>query len=211
LEDTGIIKDLQKRQYIIPSRSLSVRDRIYHELKQFFSKDTNFIEHQKIPFISYPYEWTFSMLAEAAILYLKLQIYLIENGYSLKDASAFNIQFVKSRAVFIDLPSIEIPSRRDVWVGYGQFCQMFLFPLLLYKFKKIDLKNCFLASLNGITVDYIYEIFGFFECLRPSLFLDVFLQHILGKVAQKNIDTLRKILKSGGITKVRNYSICNVL
>lgn len=195
LENTRIIATLQERQDIISSRTLSAEDQIYHELKKFFPQTDNFIEHQKIPFISYPYEWSFSMLAEAAILYLRLQIFLIENGYSLKDATAFNIQFVNSKPIFIDIPSIEFPLRKDIWVAYGQFCQMFLFPLLLYRFKKIDLKNCFLSNINGVTVDYIYKIFGFFSCLRPCLFLDVFLQYMLGKVAERNIDALKKDLK----------------
>ena len=78
---------------------------------------------------------------------------LLEHGYGLKDASAFNVQFERGRAVFIDVPSIERPRRLDTWIAYGQFCRMFLFPMALTRYRRILAKDIFLANIDGIDVE----------------------------------------------------------
>src|SRR5260221_12129396 len=81
----------------------------------------NFLEHERLEHLTFPYEWTVSMLADAALLTLELQIELTGQGFALKDATAYNIQFRDGRPVFIDLSSIERPQRLDVWFALGQF------------------------------------------------------------------------------------------
>ena len=88
------------------------------------------LKHQKIPFISYPYEWSFGMLKDAALLQLELLQEALSEGMILKDASSYNIQWIGSRPIFIDIPSFTRLTPGDPWVGYRQFCQLFLFPLL---------------------------------------------------------------------------------
>ena len=105
----------------------------------------HFLEHDPIATIVHPSEWCVSMLADAATHTLELQARLLGAGFSLKDATAYNIQFVDGRPIFIDLPSIERPTRLDVWFGLGQFSQMFLFPLLLATRKGWDLRSYFLG------------------------------------------------------------------
>jgi hypothetical protein len=87
--------------------------------------------HPLVPFISYPYEWTFSMLQDAALLQLKLTRAAIVDGVGVKDATPYNIQFLGSRAQFIDAGSFEVRKKGDPWYGYQQFCEMFLYPLML--------------------------------------------------------------------------------
>jgi SAM-dependent methyltransferase len=133
----------------------------------------HFLEHKRIAHISYPYEWSPAMLADAGILTLDLQIRLLERGYSLKDATAYNIQFVNGRPVFIDIPSIERPPRLDVWIGLGQFSRMFTYPLLLNREKGQSLRSYFLAHLGGAPVEEVRRAFGRLEVFRPSLLWDV--------------------------------------
>jgi SAM-dependent methyltransferase len=138
-----------------------------------------FLEHDVVPQITYPYEWTVSMLADAALLTLELQKRLVEIGCSLKDASAYNIQFLNGRPVFIDVSSIERPERRDLWFALGQFQRMFLFPLLLSSYRGWDLRSYFLSNLDGRTVQQVGKSFRGLQRWRPSLLWDVTLPLLL--------------------------------
>src|SRR5205807_4437857 len=85
---------------------------------------------EHLPFISYPYEWSFSQLKHAALLTLEVHLRALERGMTLKDCSAYNVQFRDGRPVFIDTLSFEIARERP-WVAYRQFIQHFLAPLAL--------------------------------------------------------------------------------
>ncbi len=89
------------------------------------------LEHPRLPFISYPYEWPFSLLKAAALHHLELQIRLLDRGISLSDASAYNVQFKGAKPVFIDWLSLRRYREGEYWEGHSQFCEQFLNPLLL--------------------------------------------------------------------------------
>ncbi len=107
----------------------------------------------QIPFISYPYEWSFSQLKDAALLTLAIQKRALTRGMVLKDASAYNIQFLDSKPIFIDTLSFEIYEEGKAWVAYRQFCQHFLAPLLLMSRKDIRLNQLIRVSIDGIPLD----------------------------------------------------------
>ena len=90
-----------------------------------------FLKHERIPFVSYPYEWPFSMLKDAALLHLELMLAALKHGMILKDSSAYNIQWNGAEPVFIDIPSFEVLPKGEPWIGYRQFCELFLYPLML--------------------------------------------------------------------------------
>lgn len=131
------------------------------------------LEAEKIPFISYPYEWSFSQFKDAALLTLKLQKIALEYGMSLKDASAYNVQFLNGKAIFIDLLSFEKYQEGTPWVAYQQFCEHFLGPLLLMS--KVDLRSnlLFKSYLNGIPLDLISKLLP-----KTTLFDFSLLSHI---------------------------------
>ncbi len=106
-----------------------------------------------VPFISYPYEWCFSQLKDAALLTLRLQKTALEHGMSLKDASAYNIQFAKGKPVLIDTLSFEKYQAGRPWVAYRQFCQHFLAPLALMAYCDIRLSQLAKLYLDGIPLD----------------------------------------------------------
>ena len=197
LEREGILGDLATQGYLIPTKVISQANPLYRTLKEHLPHEQHFLHHEKIPLISYPYEWSFSMLNDAAKLQLELQLTLLEKGYSLKDASAFNVQFVHCRPVFIDIPSIEKPRRKDVWIAYGQFCQMYLFPLLLKRYRHISTKGYFLNSINGLSVEEVYHIFGTWGSLKPALLIDVLLQYHFQKSSSHKTSALKQKLSQG--------------
>jgi SAM-dependent methyltransferase len=145
----------------------------------------SFLEHERIEPITYPYEWSASMLADAGIHTLDLQMRLLERSYSLKDASAYNIQFVEGRPVFIDVTSIEHPLRLDLWFALGQFQRMFLYPLMLHRCRGWDLRSYFLPSLDGRNLEQVRQSLGRLALWRPSLLFDVTLPLLLERRENK--------------------------
>ena len=200
-DQDGVLGELTNLGYLIPTTVITHTDPIYLSLRETLPQVNHFLKHEKIATISYPYEWSFSMLADAARLQLELQLKLVEKNYSLKDASAFNVQFIHCRPVFIDILSIEKLRFKELWIAYGQFCQMYLFPLLLKRFNNISFKGYFLNNVNGLTVEEVYRIFGPLSSLRPTLLMDVFLQYYFQKSGSRRTGELRqKISKEGGTT-----------
>lgn len=104
----------------------------------------------QLPMISYPWEWSFSQLQEAALLTLDIQKQAVEAGMSLKDASAFNVQFFEGRPIFIDTLSFEVPPPEHPWVAYQQFCRHFLAPLALMAHTDISLSQLLRVHLDGV-------------------------------------------------------------
>ena len=108
------------------------------------------IEHDRIPFVSYPYEWTFGMLRDAALLHLDLMREALAEDMILKDASPYNVQWRGARPVFIDIPSFEPLAKGAPWVGYRQFCELFLYPLMLQAYKGADFRPWLRGRIDGI-------------------------------------------------------------
>lgn len=141
-----------------------------------FPEFQHFIEHERIPIITYPYEWTYSMLCDAALFHLNLQLKLLESHFTLKDASSFNIQFIGAKPVFIDILSIE-PLKTSYWTAYNQFCRMFFYPIVLFGINNVDSKNYFLSKIDGLTVEETYQRVGWLKALHPDFLLHLFLQN----------------------------------
>ena len=155
----------------------------------------HFLKHQRLTDITYPYEWCVSMLADAAVCTLDLQMRLLGAGCSLKDATPYNVQFVRGRPTWIDVSSIERPKRLDLWFALGQFMQTFLYPLLLCRHRGWDLRSYFLASLGGRGIEEVAAGFGWLGRLRPGIFWDVTLPLWLHRWAEKGDRARRETLE----------------
>lgn len=116
------------------------------------------IRPQVVPFISYPYEWSFSQLKDAALLTLNAVRMGLEKGMVLKDASAYNIQFVNGKPVLIDTLSYDNYKEGAPWDGYRQFCQHFLAPLALSAMVDIRLMQLMRIYIDGIPLDLASEL-----------------------------------------------------
>ncbi|MEJ7894637.1 MAG: hypothetical protein WKF94_18550 [Solirubrobacteraceae bacterium] len=108
------------------------------------------LEHDRVPFVSYPYEWPFGMLKAAALLQLDLLDAALDQRLSLKDATPYNVQFEGARPVFIDVGSFERLRPDEPWVGYRQFCALFLYPLMLTAYRGVSFQPWLRGSLEGI-------------------------------------------------------------
>jgi len=134
------------------------------------------IKPEKIPFISYPYEWCFSQLKDAALTTLAIQKHALKYRMTLKDASAYNIQFKNGKPVFIDTLSFEPYIEGRPWVAYRQFCQHFLCPLALICYKDVRLSQLLRIFIDGIPVDLTSRLLPPRTSLVPSLLLQIHLQ-----------------------------------
>jgi ribosomal protein L11 methylase PrmA len=116
------------------------------------------IRPDPIEFISYPYEWTFGELKDAALLTLDVQLEALKAGWTLKDASAYNVQFRGARPVMIDSLSFEPYVEGEPWVAYRQFCEHFLAPLALVARRDVRLTHLLRADPDGIPLDLAAEL-----------------------------------------------------
>lgn len=154
------------------------------------------LEHPRLPFVSYPYEWTFSMLKDAALLQLDLLAEALGQGITIKDATPFNIQFVEGKPMFIDIGSFEEYSPGEPWIGYRQFTRQFLFPLMLRADVGVPFQPWLRGDPEGPTAAEMKAILGFWQRLRPSTLLHVSLQ---AKMEQRLSGApMREQLKSAG-------------
>lgn len=160
-----------------------------------------FLEHARIPVVSYPYEWTFSMLKAAALLQLDLTEAAILDGFALKDATPYNIQFANGQPLFIDIASFEAMEQGAPWAGYRQFCEMFLFPLMLQAYKGMDFQPFMRSRIDGIDVQTAGRLFGFRDRFRRGVTSHVWLQSKLDKRYGGSGHNVRSSLKSAGFNQ----------
>ncbi|MGI8945604.1 MAG: methyltransferase [Thermoleophilaceae bacterium] len=133
------------------------------------------LRHERIPFVSYPYEWPFSMLREAALLQLDLTLAALEEGMILKDSTPYNVQFKGSKPVFVDIGSFERLRDGEPWIGYRQFCMLYLYPLLLQSVKGVAPHALLRGAIDGIPPAQMRGMVSFRDRFRRGFFLNVFL------------------------------------
>ena len=146
LAGTRFFAELQKAGKIIPTHRL---DSEPVEATQGLPVAAT-LRHERVPFVSYPYEWPFAMLREAALLQLELLRAALGEGMILKDASPYNVQWRGSRPVFIDIGSFERLREGEPWAGYRQFCSLFLYPLMIQAYANLPFQPWLRGSLEGI-------------------------------------------------------------
>lgn len=137
------------------------------------------LKHERIGFISYPYEWPFSMLKDAALLHLELMLQALAHGMILKDSSSYNIQWRGAAPVFIDVPSFETLREGEPWIGYRQFCELFFYPLMLQAYKGVDFRPFLRGSIDGIPAPTMRGLMSARDLLRPGVLMHVVAQAAL--------------------------------
>jgi hypothetical protein len=166
------------------------------------------IEPEQIPFITYPYEWSFNQYKEAALLTLKLQKYCLENGFSLKDATAFNVTFHKGKAIFIDTLSFDFYEDNSPWRAYKQFITHFLGPLVLahvHGAQSIKLMSNF---IDGIPIKILASMLPFKTKLNPFLYSNILL---LAKFEDKHNEDYKGQAKQAKLSKKAQLNIITSL
>jgi hypothetical protein len=179
LMDSGLYKQLTDKHLLIPHQevdgsSVTSSAQCYKIIKP----------HQ-LPYVSYPYEWSFSQLKDAAILTLRIQAMALKKELVLKDASAYNIQFVDGKPVFIDTLSFEAYQEGKPWVGYNQFCRHFLAPLALMAYIDVDLGKLLVSNIDGIPLPLASRLLPFKTRFNYSLIAHI---HMHAKLQQNYAD-----------------------
>ncbi len=146
LMDSGLYEKLVKANFLIPHDE---SDQAALESEIAFKV----IRPERVDFISYPYEWSFSQLKDAALATLSIQKRALKLDMSLKDASAYNIQFMRGKAMLIDTLSFEIYKEGEPWIAYKQFCQHFLAPLALMSVRDVRLNQLLRVYIDGLPLD----------------------------------------------------------
>ena len=155
------------------------------------------LEHERIPFISYPYEWTFEMLRDAAILHLEILLAALEEDVTMKDGYAFNVQWRGAR------PSSSTSARSKAraggpWIGYRQFCQTFLYPLLLEAHLGVPFQRILLGHLDGLDPTEMRRIFSGRKRFKKGVFRHVYLHSVAeSRVTQGGQKIKDDLTKSG--------------
>tara|TARA_Y100000590_G_scaffold262045_1_gene294123 strand:+ start:66 stop:1460 length:1395 start_codon:yes stop_codon:yes gene_type:complete len=191
LKKNELLKNLVSEKLVVTSNQISPETL---ELKEVLNKQV--LEHDKIDYISYPYEWSFQQLKDAAIHHLDLHLYLLNNNATLIDGSAFNIQFIGHKPIFIDVLSIKEYEDGEYWKAHKQFCESFLNPLILKSKKNIDFNNWFKGNLEGITTKDLNSALSFTDKISYNIFVQVVLLNYLeNKTIKDNKIDISKVNK----------------
>ena len=182
LKKDKLLDELVEKNFLVKTEEIKTED-----VSKLKPEDKSIIiKHEKINFISYPYEWTFNELKDAAIFHLDLQLFLLEKGAKLIDASAYNIQFKKLKPIFIDVLSIDKYKEGEFWGAHKQFCENFLNPLILKSKKGIDFNNWFRGNLEGINTKDLNAVLSLKDKFSFNIFTQVYLLNYLEQRAIKN-------------------------
>jgi SAM-dependent methyltransferase len=160
------------------------------------------LRHERIPFVSHPYEWSYGMLRDAALLHLEVLRAALAAGFTTKDGSAYNVQWRGARPVFIDVGSFEAARDGEPWAGYRQFCQTLLYPLLVQAHLGVDFQPFLRARIDGIEPDQMRRLFGGARRWRAGVLTHV---HLHGAMQDRNAEAstsaVRAQLRSAGYSR----------
>ncbi|AXG72349.1 hypothetical protein KORDIASMS9_04620 [Kordia sp. SMS9] len=166
------------------------------------------IQPAQIPFITYPYEWSFQQYKEAALHTLKLQKYALQHNFSLKDATAYNIAFYKGNAIFIDTLSLDFYQENTPWRAYKQFITHFLGPLVVAKYHGAEFLKTMSNFIDGIPLKMIASLLPGKTKLNPFLYTNI---HLLAKFENKHQEEDVKATKQASLSKKGLFNIIDSL
>jgi SAM-dependent methyltransferase len=155
------------------------------------------VHHERMPVVSWPYEWSFSMLRAAAVLQLELMEAALAENAILKDASAFNFQFRGTQPVLIDTGSIVPLQPGQAWEGYRQFCQMFLYPLMLQSWKGVHFQPYLRGAIEGLTPQQFSRMLSLRDLFRSGAFSHVWMHARLQTMSSSQKGVARSMQDSG--------------
>ena len=180
LTESGLYKKLTQKGLLVEHQEVSLSKKTACEFYKI-------IKPAQIKYITYPYEWSFSALKDAALLTLKIQKTALKHKMSLKDASSYNIQFCKGKPVFIDTLSFEKYKPDTPWAAYGQFCRHFLAPLALMSYTDIDLNKLLITNIDGIALETAKKLLPFRAIFNFGILTHIII-HSMSQKAYENTE-----------------------
>lgn len=176
LMNSGLYQHLVQSEFLVP----------HSETEDVIADKNNWyktLHPRQVSFITYPYEWCFTQLKDAALLTISILKASIDHGMIIKDATPYNIQFINNAPVFIDTLSFEKYDANKAWVAYRQFCNMFLFPLYLEHYLKTDIQKTLVVYPDGIPVEITSKLLPLKSRTNVGVWLHVYLQNTITRNA----------------------------
>ncbi|MBF4985808.1 class I SAM-dependent methyltransferase [Nonlabens mediterrranea] len=196
IKNSNVYNQLWKKNWLIYHEEISV------------TSDKITLKPTQLNFLTYPYEWSFTAYKHAAQLTLRMQMFLLEKGFSLKDASAFNITFNNGKAVFIDTLSIEKYRDKEPWKGLKQFNEHFFAPLLLAQQHGSYYLKTLQHRINGFPLDEAAKLLSWKTKLSPTIYSHIY---YLGKQKNDSIGEISTSIPSKGLDKVSQIKMLKAL
>jgi ribosomal protein L11 methylase PrmA len=203
---SGLIEKLMAEGKLVTTKEVDQR-----VLTDAGIETTIVLRHQRIPFISYPYEWPFSLLKAAALLHLDIHIEALKHGITLSDASAYNVQFRGIEPVFIDVLSFRRYREGEAWAGHRQFCEQFLNPLLLRSLFGIAHNDWYRGRLEGIGTQELADLLPWWRNSSFNLLTHVTLQARLQRAAAADSGAYTERAKKTSLSKRAHAAILEEL
>jgi len=192
LHSSGLYQELTARNWLVP----------HHEISMLAPADISLIlKPELLPCITYPYEWSFSQLKQAALLTLKIADLALKHNMLLKDASGFNVGWKDGEPIFIDLPSFRALVPGEPWPAYRQFCSHFLAPLSLMAYVDLNLQKLLLSNIDGLPLDLASRLMPRRTWLNLNLLIHI---HLHARAQKKYSGTEKKVEVSVSATTLRN-------
>lgn len=195
LMNSGLYESLVSKKWLIPHKEVATEAQ---------GDCYKILEPEQLAYISYPYEWSFSQLKDAALLTMDIQLEALKFGMILKDASAYNVQFHNGRAIFIDTLSFEKYGEGQPWVAYRQYCQHFLGPLALLAYSDYRLLQLSRSFIDGVPLDLASQLLPTRTWFKYSLLSHI---HLHAKTQQRYEDSGRSKQGSGATAKVSRLQL----
>lgn len=201
LISSGLYEYLTKKELLIKhsevTEQIEITDPNVHKI----------IEPEPITFISYPYEWCFEQLKDASLLTLQIQKIALSYGMTLKDASAYNIQFLRGKPIFIDSLSFEIYQNNEPWFAYRQFCEHFLNPLCLMCYTDIRLYQLLKCYIDGIPLNLTSKLLPLRSYFSISILAHIHIHAFSQKYhGERKVNTQPKLPPNGLNNLIENLT-----
>lgn len=197
LKESGLLAKLHHKKWLVDSTFIDKS-----QFKLLANETKAVLAHQTIPFISYPFEWPFALLKKAALFYLDISIYALQFNMSLNDASAYNIQFIGAKPIYIDVLSFQKYQKGQYWTGHKQFCEQFLIPLLFKSKLNLSANAIYRGNLEGISREFLIKSLPFFYRFSWPMLMHIYLpEYFQKKYAKKESQLIKKQIKKNQLSK----------
>ena len=198
--DSGFLDELIEKGSLVASREIELGSHAAG------AGGCYLLEHDKVPFVSYPYEWSFAQLRRAALLQLDLLLEALPRGFTLTDATAYNVQFIGSEPIFIDHLSLRPYKDGEIWAAHRQFCMQFLNPLIFWSKLGVPPNGWYRGSLEGIAPEDLAPLLR----LRNKLSLTV-ASHVVAPTVLKRRTSSPEVVRGPARALSRDAFIAMLL
>ena len=196
LKDSGFFEKAIKHKLLIPHTEDTV------------TSDFISLTPEEIPFITYPYEWSFEQYKDAALHTLKLQKYAVQNGFILKDASAFNVFFHKGKPIFVDTLSFDFYKEDSPWRAFKMFVTNFLSPLVLAHYHGPDIFKMMQTHIDGIPLSLTSSLLPWRTKFNPMLYSNI---HLMARMENKYQDVKQRNIEQPKLSRKKHLKHLDAL